>query len=307
MSSDGTDLFLRAWALLGPALLMCACAPSLAELQGELPVDAVGFDLRLLDGDRPGQLAAAERLCHPLADTAQRALGFELARRAHAADRGEVSTALLLARCAYFRAEEEQGTAQIARLTAIGIEAAMAAGSGQVAHCLGQRALDEGRAISTASPSAALSQAVPSTCPPAVSRAAYQHALLIGLRMRVAGMREALALLDQELALLDVARLAAEEEQGGPLRVLAMIYLKAPAWPAGPGDLDLALELLEEAAARFPSHPLNRIFLAAALLEDGQADRAKQELAIGLKLADETLWGKRARAWRDVDALVGLK
>ncbi len=303
MSTDRSNLFLLvAVASLWPALALCACAPSLAELRSDLPARAGDFDAALLDADRSGQIAAAERLCHPLADAAQRALGFELARRAHAADSGDAGTALLLARCAYFRAEEERDAALLARVSAIGIAAAEVAGSGQVSACLGLSGLKKS-AVAAAPPAPDQMPA----CPPAVARAAYQHALLIGLRMRVAGMREALALLDRALALLDRARLCAEEDQGGPLRVLAMIYLKAPAWPAGPGDLDLALELLQEAATRFPTHPLNRIFLAAALLEDGQEARAREELATGLGLADEALWGTAARAWRDVDALVGLK
>lgn len=305
MSIDHGEPSPRALAGLLSALLSCACAPSLAELKADLPASTGGFDVALLDGDRPGQIAAAERLCHPLADAAQRDLGFELARRAHAAEAGDADAALLLARCAYLRAEQELGVAQIARLTALGIEAAEAAGSVQVERCAGPSA-QEARADEAPQPTVPRREGQ-AACSKAVARAAYQHALLIGLRMRVAGMREALSLLDQELALLDVARLAAEEDEGGPLRVLAMIYLKAPGWPAGPGDLDLALELLEEAAIRFPSHPLNRIFLASALLEDGQEERARQELALGLRLADEALWGRMARAWRDVDALVGQK
>ena len=39
---------------------------------------------------------------------------------------------------------------------------------------------------------------------------------------------------------------------GGPLRVLGMMYLKAPAWPSGIGDLDKSLELLEKASKKYP-------------------------------------------------------
>ena len=272
------------------ALFLCACAPTLSELRADLPESAGGFDAASLDGDRTGQIAAAGRLCHPLANAVQRSLGFELARRAHVSVPSDPETALLLARCAYLRSEREQDAAMLAQVTAIGVEAASIAGSSRARQCLGHSAKKDGATA---------------LCPREVSRAAYWHALLIGLLMRVAGMREALSLLEEEMALLDVARLTAEEEEGGPLRVLAMIYLKAPSWPAGPGDLDQALELLQEAVRRFPSHPLNRIFLAAALAEDGQDDAAKEELARGLTLADEALWGEVARDWRDLDALLG--
>ncbi|MDR0966527.1 MAG: hypothetical protein LBM75_08540 [Myxococcales bacterium] len=289
------------WRLSLPLCLFslaAACSPSLSQLRRALPPPEASVDVALFDADRPGQIAAAERLCHPLADAPQRALGFELARRAHVALPDDPETALLLSSCAYLLGEAEMDPARLALITDIGIDAAQAAGSSQAGDCLGHDAQAKAAAESNGQMRA---------CTPEVARAAYRHALLIGLRMRVAGMSEALQLLDQELALLDVARLAAEEEQGGPLRVLAMIYLKAPGWPAGPGDLDLALALLQEAVERFPTHPLNRIFLAAALLEDGDEERAKAELEIGLELADEALWGEMARSWRDMEALTGGK
>ena len=89
-------------------------------------------------------------------------------------------------------------------------------------------------------------------------------------------------------------------DDGGPLRLLGALYLKAPPWPTGIGDGDKALELLRRAAIEYPGHPLNRLFLAQALWEvegdDGLAE-ARAELATGLKLLQEGNWGYSRKPW----------
>lgn len=90
-------------------------------------------------------------------------------------------------------------------------------------------------------------------------------------------------------------------DDGGPLRVLGALYLKAPAWPSGIGDLDKALELLRQAVNEYPDHPLNHLFYAQALWEDdsdANAAQIKAELALGLKLLEEERWGYRKTPWQ---------
>lgn len=128
--------------------------------------------------------------------------------------------------------------------------------------------------------------------------AAYYQAVLIGLKMKVAGMGEAMKMLDEEMALLEIAQVVPEVDLGGSLRLFGFILLKAPAWPAGPGDLDTALEVLTQAVARYPSHPLNHLMLAEALAEDGRSEEARASLAKGMNLADESVWGPAAALWR---------
>ena len=148
--------------------------------------------------------------------------------------------------------------------------------------------------------------AIPGACSREALQASYYHAVLTGQQMRIAGMREALKLLDEEIRLLEAAQNIPDEDQGGPLRVCGMLLLRPPAWPAGPGDIDRALELLKSAAERYPSHPLNHLFYAAALNEDGSAEAAKEQLAAGIRLADEAVWGDAAARWKDVDALTKI-
>lgn len=113
------------------------------------------------------------------------------------------------------------------------------------------------------------------------------------------------------LAMSNLGRLESEMQKalalspdidgGGPLRLLGALYLKAPAWPNGIGDLDKALELLEKAAKEHPGHPLNHLFYAQALWSEGDEAaqvQAKAEFALGEKLLAEGNWGYNKAPWK---------
>ena len=68
-----------------------------------------------------------------------------------------------------------------------------------------------------------------------------------------------------EEAFLAVSREAPDFDEAGPFRALAMLYARAPGWPAGPGDPDRAVEMAREAVRRHPEHPPNQLVLAEAL------------------------------------------
>jgi hypothetical protein len=90
-------------------------------------------------------------------------------------------------------------------------------------------------------------------------------------------------------------------DDGGPLRLLGALYLKAPAWPNGIGDIDKALELLEKAVKEHPGHPLNHLFYAQALWEEGEEDaltQVKSEFALGERLLAEGNWGYSKASWK---------
>jgi tetratricopeptide (TPR) repeat protein len=109
-----------------------------------------------------------------------------------------------------------------------------------------------------------------------------------------------------ELEMKQALALSPDIDDGGPLRLLGALYLKAPAWPNGIGDLDKALELLERAVREYPGHPLNHLFYAQALREDGSEAaliQSKAEFALGEKLLVEGQWGYNKQAWkREFDA-----
>jgi len=114
------------------------------------------------------------------------------------------------------------------------------------------------------------------------------------------------------LAVGNLGRLEAEMKQavalspgiddGGPLRLLGALYLKAPPWPSGIGDPDKALELLEKAVKEHPEHPLNHLFYAQALWDEGDEvslTRLKTEFALGEKLLSEGNWGYNKKPWQE--------
>ena len=71
----------------------------------------------------------------------------------------------------------------------------------------------------------------------------------------------------------------------GPHRVLAMLLLRAPAWPLGPGDSEEGLAEARRAVALFPAHPPNRLALAEALLANDQRDEGRAEASQALGAA----------------------
>ena len=104
-----------------------------------------------------------------------------------------------------------------------------------------------------------------------------------------------------ETELKQAVALSPDIDEGGPLRVLGSLYLKAPAWPSGIGDRDKALELLEKAVKEHPEHPLNHLFYAQALWDEGDKTtlpQVKAEFALGQKLLAEGDWGYNKAPWK---------
>jgi tetratricopeptide (TPR) repeat protein len=95
--------------------------------------------------------------------------------------------------------------------------------------------------------------------------------------------------------------LSPDLDDGGPLRLLGSLYLKAPAWPNGIGDRDKALELLGKAVKEHPGHPLNHLFYAQALWDEDDETvlpQVKAEFALGQKLLTEGNWGYSKAPWK---------
>ena len=77
---------------------------------------------------------------------------------------------------------------------------------------------------------------------------------------------------------------APQLDHAGPDRTLALVYLRAPGWPTGPGDPDLGLEHAQAASDRAPDHVPNRLALAEGLaaVDDTAASRRAYEQALAL-------------------------
>lgn len=96
-------------------------------------------------------------------------------------------------------------------------------------------------------------------------RCGYWLALALGVQARE---RQATALdaLPRIVQLLEGV-IAREPglEHAGPHRALALLYLRAPAWPVGPGDPDVGLAHARQAVELDPEYPPNQMSLAEAL------------------------------------------
>lgn len=78
-----------------------------------------------------------------------------------------------------------------------------------------------------------------------------------------------------EAAFARAAELDPAYERGGPDRALALLYLRAPGWPTGPGDPEKGLDHARKAMALFPLEPPNLLALAEAQAANGDAAGAR--------------------------------
>jgi hypothetical protein len=92
----------------------------------------------------------------------------------------------------------------------------------------------------------------------------YAQAQVLGLTAREHPV-EAVARLKEMLASLAKAEaLDPALDHAGPARLTAVVLLRAPPWPLGPGDVDAATDAAQRAVKRDPGYPPNLIALAQA-------------------------------------------
>jgi tetratricopeptide (TPR) repeat protein len=225
---------------------------------GEINIDWYGADVSLLPiaNNSSALTQVAHELCTRQAPFGQKIYAMRLATMAVAADRKNKSASVELARTAFFVADAiDKDENKIKKCAEIGVIAAREAG------------------IKADNP-----------------EACFFFALNQGIIVRFKGLF-AINKLPEIHEALKISQKADTIDDGGPLRVLGMLYLKAPAWPSGIGDLDKALELLEQSVKKYPQHPQNYMFYAEALIEDDNKEKALQNLDIAYKLAVPEMWG----------------
>ena len=114
---------------------------------------------------------------------------------------------------------------------------------------------------------------------PASIECTYRLALAIGQQARersstaLDGLKRMMPLLEQVIAgapTLDAA---------GGHRVMALVLLRAPGWPTGPGDPDAALEHARKADTLVPDDARNLLALAEALAATDQPEEARKTYA----------------------------
>lgn len=111
---------------------------------------------------------------------------------------------------------------------------------------------------------------------PRAAACLYEHAVAQGLAARVHPTRAG-ELLDAMLVSLAAAEAAdALYDDAGPARVRALVLIRAPGWPLGPGDAEAGLAAARRAVALRPEYLPNQLALAEALEKTGHSAGARE-------------------------------
>lgn len=123
----------------------------------------------------------------------------------------------------------------------------------------------------------------------------YAQAQVLGLTAREHPV-QAVALLKQMLADLTKAEsLDPALDHAGPARLAAVVLLRAPPWPLGPGDVDGALVAAQRAVQRDSTYPPNLITLAQAQAKSENTAQARATYAKA-RVAVQTWSGAASQA-----------
>lgn len=246
------------WVFLAAAAFGCARLP----VSG--PPVALESEVEVLteSADSEEMLSAAEAWCGYGAPLPKQLAAFALIQEVYHRPDAPAAAALLLARSALLLTGLFEEGEFKQRVAAKGYEAALRSGGGE-----GEDPV-----------------------------AAYYGGTLLGVMIEAEGIAGAGELSRME-RILESSLREPGTDYGGPARVLGMLYLRAPAWPLGPGDPDRALELLGRAASEHPDYPENGLFYARALLEEGRREDSKQALETAEAALAAGEWGDYAVLW----------
>jgi hypothetical protein len=114
---------------------------------------------------------------------------------------------------------------------------------------------------------------------PQAAACLYGQAVALGLEARAHPTRagEYLSAMLDNLARAESAD--PNYDEAGPARVRALVLIRAPGWPLGPGDTDAGLVAARRAVALRPLYPPNVLALAEALTKSGDPGGARENYA----------------------------
>ena len=129
----------------------------------------------------------------------------------------------------------------------------------------------------------------------------YWLAAALGLQARERSATGHDALPHMVELLRRAAREDASIDRQGPHRLLAIVLLRAPGWPMGPGDPEAALPEARAATQGDPAYAPNQLALGEALRKNGRDAEARAAFADALRLADQALaeGDPDAQGWAD--------
>jgi tetratricopeptide (TPR) repeat protein len=136
---------------------------------------------------------------------------------------------------------------------------------------------------------------------PAAPLCDYWLAAALGLQARERSATGHDALPHMVELLRRAAREDASIDRQGPHRLLAIVLLRAPGWPMGPGDPEAALPEARAATQGDPAYAPNQLALGEALRKNGRDAEARTAFADALRLADQALaeGDPDAQGWAD--------
>lgn len=114
----------------------------------------------------------------------------------------------------------------------------------------------------------------------------YWLAVAVGLQAREVRVTADDGLKTMVPALQRAIELDPTYDEAGPHRVMALVLLRAPGWPLGPGDVEAGLTQAKLAVALRPEYPPNQFALGEALAANKNREGAREAYTRGKALAD---------------------
>jgi len=141
---------------------------------------------------------------------------------------------------------------------------------------------------------------------PQAAACLYYHGIALGLKARAHPLQANEALRSMLEALGAAEAADPEYDQAGPARVKALVLVKAPAWPLGPGDAEAGLASARHAVALRPEYPPNVLALADALAKTGDSHGAQDAYRHAKELSQALPPSSDREDWmREADQALG--
>jgi hypothetical protein len=179
---------------------------------------------------------------------------------------GVVVTAVTLAGC---KAPPTRPAAALAAMTVEQFAAAVAADAGRSDTETDAKIREQLAADAIQNAQACLARA------PQAAACLYYDGIALGLKARAHPLQANEALKSMLQALSGAEAADPAYDHAGPARVQALVLVKAPAWPLGPGDPEAGLTAARRAVALRPDYPPNVLALAEALAKSGDTHGAQ--------------------------------
>jgi hypothetical protein len=110
---------------------------------------------------------------------------------------------------------------------------------------------------------------------PQAAACLYGHAIALGLGARAHPARAGELLKGMLESLASAEAADPNYDEAGPARVRALVLIRSPGWPLGPGDAEAGLVAARRAVTLQSQYPPNLLALAEALAKTGDAPGAR--------------------------------